>query len=704
MDLGYRVEQKEFCKEVRAFLAENWPPKGKETELSRAEQVYRFLEKATGAGCLLCLVLLAVQPNQVHAQQSTFHGEWRSYASDKANTKYTPLEQIDRDNVSKLSVLWRRPALDPGITERFPDLNPSNVLQATPLMIGGVLYTSNSVGLVEALDAGTGETLWIQEPLYEGFRGMAGRSTRGVAHWSSGSSQRIFSVRGDYLVSMSAETGSLVRDFGDGGKVNLKRDGPPEPFPAGGTSGPIVVGDVVIVGGGGAGSDFPVVKEGIPAEDVRAYDVRTGRLRWTFHVIPQPGEFGFETWEDDSWKIGGAIGAWPPLTVDEELGYVYLPLSSPMHSFYGGHRPGQTLFANSLVCIDAKTGERVWHYQLVHHDLWDYDPASAPVLGDITVDGKPIKAVMQLVKHGFLFVFDRVTGEPVWPIEERPVPPSTTPGERAWPTQPFPTKPAPFDRQGITVDDLIDFTPELRAEALEIVKSYVLGPLFTPPSVAADGHTQGTISVPSALGGANWNGGAFDPETGIFYVPSHTIPWVDDLVRPPALIEATTPYMHGPQAAGPLTSDSDCCAQYEISGPDGLPLVKPPYGRITAIDLSTGEHIWMAPNGDGPRNHPRLRHLNLPPLGQQGRPAPLLTKTLLFIGEGDPVIGGTPKGGGGNKLRAYDKATGDVVWETELTAGTTGAPMSYLWNGKQYIVVAIGGVDHPAQWVALDLP
>ena len=652
----------------------------------------------------LCLCLLGVQADKLHAEQSAFHGEWRSYASDKANTKYTPLAQIDRDNVGKLRVLWRRPALDPGLSETFPDLNPSDALQATPLMLGGVLYTSNSVGLVEALDPGTGETLWVQEPLHEGFRGVAGRSTRGVAHWSSDSSQRIFSVRGDYLVSMSAETGSLVRGFGDGGKVNLKRDGPPEPFPAGGTSGPIVVADVVIVGGGRAGSDFPVVKEGIPAEDIRAYDVRTGRLRWTFHVKPRPGEFGFETWEDDSWKIGGAIGAWPPLTVDEELGYVYLPLSSPMHSFYGGHRPGQTLFANSLVCVDGRTGERVWHYQFVHHDLWDYDPASAPVLGDITVDGKPIKAVMQLTKQGFMFVFDRVTGEPVWPIEERPVAASTTPGERAWPTQPFPTKPAPFDRQGVTVDDLIDFTPELRAEALEIAKQYVLGPLFTPPSVAAPGHTQGTLTLPGAAGGANWNGGAFDPETGIFYVPSHTHPWVNDLVRPPPLLEATTPYMHGPQEAGPLMSVSDCCAQYEIAGPDGLPLVKPPYGRITAIDMNTGEHVWMTPNGDGPRNHPRLRHLNLPPLGQQGRASPLLTKTLLFIGEGDPIIVGTPRGGGGNKFRAYDKATGDVLWETAFEAGTTGAPMSYLWNGKQYIVVAIGGVDHAAEWVALGLP
>ncbi len=647
----------------------------------------------------LCLGLLATQADKVHAQQSAVHGEWRSYGGDGASTKYSPLEQIDRDNVSKLRVLWRRSGVDPKLTETFPDLSPSNDFRATPLMIGGVLYTSNSVGLVEALDPGTGETLWIQEPIHEGFRGVAGRSTRGVAHWSSGSNQRVFSVQGDYLVSMSAETGSLDRGFGDGGKVDLTRDASTTtPFPDGGTSGPIVVGDVVIVGGGG-GADFPVLREGA-AEDIRGYDARTGRLRWTFHVVPRPGEFGSETWEDDSWKLGGAIGAWPPLTVDEELGYLYLPLSSPAHAFYGGHRPGQNLYGNSLVCLDARTGERVWHYQLVHHDLWDYDLASAPVLGDIIVAGKPIKAVMQITKHGFLFVFDRVTGEPVWPIEERPVPASTTPGERAWATQPFPTKPAPFDRQGLTVDDLIDFTPELRAEALEIVKPYVLGPMFTPPSVAAPGHTLGTLTLPGTAGGGNWNGGAFDPETGIFYVASHTHPWLSDLVRPDPLVEATTPYTHG----GSNPEVSTCCQQFEIYGPEGLPLVKPPYGRITAIDMNTGEHVWMAPNGDGPRDHPRLRHLNLPPLGQQGRAAPLLTKTLLFIGEGDPIIISTPWGGGGNKFRAYDKATGSVVWETEFEAGTTGAPMSYLWNGKQYIVVAIGGEDHPAEWVALGLP
>ena len=650
----------------------------------------------------LCLILLVVARADVGAQQEAVRGEWLSYGSDKGNTKYSPLDQINPDNVRDLQILWRRPGVDPQHMEAFPDLNPSNDFRSTPLMVGGVLYASNAVGLVEAFDPGTGRTLWIQEPLEEGFRGVAGRSTRSLAYWRDGSNRRIFAVRGEFLVALSAETGVLLRDFGDGGKVNLNRN-VPRANNFRWSSGPIVAGDVVIIGGGGGGGgDFPMVKEGAP-EDIRAYDLQSGRLRWTFHVVPQPGEFGHETWGDDSWKFVGNIGAWPPVSVDEELGYVYVPLSAPTNSFYGGHRPGQNLFASSLVCLDARTGRRVWHYQLVHHDLWDYDLPAAPVLGDVTVDGELIKAVMQITKQGFLFVFDRVTGEPVWPIEERPVPASTTPGERAWPTQPFPTKPAPFDRQGVTVDDLIDFTPELRAEALEIIEPYVLGPLFTPPSVAAEGHTKGTLSLPGASGAGNWNGGAFDPETGIFYVASHTHPWVHDLVRPPALVEATTPYIHGPpRPTG--GRGGGCCEQYEIYGPEGLPLVKPPYGRITAIDLRDGEQAWMVPNGDGPRDHPRLLHLDLPPLGQQGRAAPLLTKTLLFIGEGDPIIISTPRGGGGNKFRAYDKATGSVLWETELPAGTTGAPMTYMFNGRQYVVVAIGGRDHTAEWVALGLP
>jgi quinoprotein glucose dehydrogenase len=520
-------------------------------------------------------------------------------------------------------------------------------------------------------------------------------------------------------VSVDAGTGRLDPKFGDGGKVSLKRPGPGGPLPDAGTSGPIVVGDVVIVGGGRA--DDISVRKGVATEDIRAFDVRTGRPAWTFHVLPQPGEPERETWENGSTKLAGGMGAWAPLTADEELGYVYIPTGSPMYAFYGGHRPGKNLFANSLVCLDARTGERIWYYQLVHHDLWDYDLASAPVLGDITVDGKPIKAVMQMTKHGFLFVFDRVTGEPVWPIEERPVPASTTPGEHAWPTQPFPTKPPPFERQGVTLDDLIDFTPELRAEALKIVEPYVMGPLFTPPSVVAPNHTRGTLELPGALGGASWSGGAFDPETGVIYILSHTHVHVKDLLRPPPLVDSAIMYAHGPpevyESAIEFTEIEDeqdlmntMNAQnsegdvYLLYGPDGLPLVKPPYGRITAIDLKTGEQLWMAPNGDGPRNHPRLKDLDLPPLGNPGRPAPLLTKTLLFVGEGSSAAASTPRGGGGRKFRAYDKATGEVVWETDLPGGTSGAPMSYLFEGKQYIVVAIGDTDHPAEWVALALP
>ncbi|MDE0001793.1 MAG: PQQ-binding-like beta-propeller repeat protein [Rhodospirillaceae bacterium] len=671
------------------------------------------------AGASLLLILLGVPNAPAVGEGAPQQVEWRHYGSDPAGTKYTPLDQIGPDNVGKLRILWHRPGVDPKLLEAELDLNPYANFIATPIMVDGVLYTSNAVGLVEALHPGTGETIWVQEPIYAGFRGLAGLSTRGVAYWRAGKERRIIAVRGEHLVSLDAATGRLDRAFGDGGKVSLRRAGPTGPLPEGGTSGPVIVGDVIVVGGGRA--DDVTVRKGVASEDIRAYDVRSGRPLWTFHVLPRPGEFGYETWEGDSAKLGGGMGAWTPLTVDEDLGYVYVPTGSPMASFYGGQRPGQNLFANSLVCLDARTGERVWHYQLVHHDLWDYDIASPPVLGEITVNGKRIKAVMQPTKHGFLFVFDRVTGEPVWPIEERPVPVSTTPGERAWPTQPFPTRPAPFERQGVTVADLIDFTPELRDEVLDIVKPYVLGPLFTPPSVAAPGHTQGTLVLPGALGGASWTGAAFDPESGIIYVYSHTHTWVKDLVRPPPLVDSLTMYAHGPPAFAAaamkfsdISSEQDLMATmsdqpeagdvYLAYGPDGLPLVKPPYGRITAIDLNTGEHLWMAANGDGPRDHPRLRHLNLPPLGNAGRPAPLLTKTLLFIGEGSSIQVSAPRDAGGPAFRAYDKQTGEVLWTIDLPAGTTGAPMSYLYRGNQYILVAIGDKRRSAEWIALGLP
>ena len=623
------------------------------------------------------------------------------YTGQDGNTKYVPFDQIDRDNVDQLRVVWRRPAVDPSITNEFPELEPSNSFQSTPLFFEGVLYASNAVGLVEAFDAATGQTLWVQEPVERGFRGVAGRATRGVALWVSPSTgeRRVLSARGEYLYALDAETGEMIETFGEQGRINLRRDNPhASSFRA--PSGVAVVNDVIVVAGtGGGAGDFDSDREGAP-EDVRGFDVRSGELLWTFHVVPRPGEFGNETWEDGSWEVAGAIGAWVPLSVDAELGHVYVPLSAPSPAWYGGYRPGQNLFSNSLVCLDARTGERIWHYQIVHHDLWDYDLPSSPILGDITVDGRQIKAVMQPTKHGLLFTFDRVTGQPVWPIEERPVPASTVPGEVAWPTQPFPTKPAPFDRVGITVDDLIDFTPELRARALEIIELYVLGPVFTPPSLAT-ATSKGTATAPGASGSANWNGGAFDPETGMLYVASHTQVWANDLVPVPP-DEGTAVYRHGPPPEQ-QSGSTGCCSQMELYGPDGLPIVKPPYGRITAIDMNRGEHRWVVPNGDGPRDHPLLRDLDLPSLGASGRGAPLLTKTLLFVGEGDPILVATPQYMGGNGFRAYDKATGAVVWTMEFEAGTTSAPISYMHEGKQYIVVAIGGRDHPAEFVALAL-
>jgi glucose dehydrogenase len=641
---------------------------------------------------VLCLGLVAVGTVLVVTQGKATDGEWRSYGGDKSFTRYSPLAQVTRDNVRQLRIAWRRPAVDPRITAAFPDLSPSAYLRSTPIILNGVLYAPNAVGLIEAFQPATGKTVWVQEPIEGGLAGVAGQSTRGVDTWASGSDQRLLSVRGDYLYALNVQTGRLYPNFGDLGRVNLKRTDPFAAAHFSWTSGPLVVGEVVIVAGAGGGAgDLGVTKEAAP-EDVRAFDVRTGRLRWTFHVRPREGEFGLDTWGNDSWKFSGSMGAWVPLTADEQLGYVYLPLSAPPNSLYGGHRPGQNLFSDSLVCLNAKTGERVWHFQMVHHDLWDYDNVNAPILGEITVNGKRIKAVMQPSKTGFLYVFDRVTGTPVWPIEERPVPASTVPGEQAWPTQPFPTKPPAFDRQGLTENDLIDFTPELKAEALAIARQYRLGPLFTPPSlVAAD--NKGTIAMPGTAGGGNWHTGAFDPETGIFYAVSHTIPWVNGVEK------SADPVAYG--YAPPARVNGE---RLEVYGPHGLPLTKPPYGRITALDLNRGEQAWMVPNGDGPRNHPLLKDLHLPPLGIPGRPTPLLTKTLLFLGEGSDAITAVPIGGWGNTFRAYDKRTGQVLWAMEFPAGTTGGPMTYLSNGKQYIVVPIGGKEHAAEWVALTLP
>jgi quinoprotein glucose dehydrogenase len=640
------------------------------------------------------------------AQQGARGGEWTRYNGDSGATKYTPLDQIDRDNVSQLRVVWRRPAVDPGLSSRLPDFSYSNNFRATPLMIGGVLYSPNGIGLVEAFHPGTGKTLWVQEPFAdEPGQGLRGDSTRSVTHWTDGTEQRLFVVRGEYLIALDPRTGQPLNAFGEKGRVNLRPGLGPRATQYAWTGAAHVCRDVVIVGVGLGGSmtDRPMRMEAAPGV-VQAFDVRTGKPRWTFNPIPQPGEVGNETWEKDSWSYSGEANLWSVVSSDEEQGLAYLPMTAPTNDMYGGHRLGDNVFANTLVCVRCLTGERVWHFQIVHHDLWDYDLPAAPILADITVEGRPIKAVVQLTKQAFAFVFDRTTGKPIWPIEERPVPPSETPGERTARTQPFPAKPPPFDRQGVTIDDLIDFTPELRAEAVKLLKYYRIGPVFTPPTVRGEGRDgiRGTIQLPGSVGGADWQSGAFDPETGILYVQSITGPFTADIVKGDPKI-SNLKYVSGTRAWTP--------------GPEGLPLLKPPYGRITAIDLNNGDRVWMVPNGEGPRNHPLLRSLNLPWLGNPGRSSPLVTKTLLFVGEGDPIMAtlgsrlrpemppSLAPGAGGRKFRAYDKATGAMLWETELPAGTTGAPMTYMYEGRQYVLLAIGSTEpRSAEFVALGLP
>jgi quinoprotein glucose dehydrogenase len=572
-------------------------------------------------------------------------------------------------------------------------------------MIDGVLYSPNGVGLVEAFDAVTGKTLWVQKPFEATMKEAAGQSSRGVDYWRKGSDQRIVSVRGEYLYEMDARTGAARSDFGTGGRVSLNRH-TPDGAPYFGFNGPIIVNDVIIVGGNGGGKtgfgygDGGPEKESSP-EDIRGYDVRTGRQLWAFHILPHAGEPGHDTWGGGSADFVGNMGAWAPLSADESLGYVYVPLSAPTNSYYGGHRPGNNLYANSLVALNARTGKLVWYFQMVHHDLWDYDNASPPALGEITVDGRRIKAVMQPNKTGFLFVLDRVTGKPVWPIVERPVPPAILPGEQTSPTQPFPTKPPAFDRQGITPDDLIDFTPALRAEAQKIFDEHVTGPLFTPPSLdngKEPGGKKGTLAAPSAWGSGNWNTGAFDPERGIYYAVSMTLPGVYPLVKPTDP-KATIGYEFPEGRDGGSWTPPPLYGP----GPQGLPLLKPPYGRITALDLNTGEKLWTVANGDGPRNHPLLQDLHLPPLGSIGRPVPLLTRSLLFVGESSNALFGAAGVSGSSQFRAYDKVTGRVVWETTLPAGTTGGPVTYAVRGRQFIVVPIGGKDYGAGWVALSL-
>ena len=639
-------------------------------------------------GMLVVVWLCWTQP--AVAQHGATGGEWPAYAGDPGSTKYSPLDQIGPENVQDLRVAWRWQSVDHDLAEADPQLRFNPTLLVTPLMVGGQLFMSTNLGQAAAIDPATGETIWVYAALDDGAGRPRGGPTRGVGFWRDAErdDERIFLVSGEQLVALDAKTGELLREFGEGGKVNL-RDGVPHLEEFRWNAAPVVCRDTIIIGI--STRDRPEVKEQVPGY-VRGFDAVTGQLKWVFNPVPGPGEFGYETWEDGSWEYTGSSNVWTVMSADEELGYAYLPTATPTNDYYGGHRPGDNLFAESLVCLECETGRRVWHYQLVHHGLWDYDTPSAPILADLTVDNRPIKAVVQVTKQAFTYVFDRVTGEPVWPIEERPVPQSDVPGERSSPTQPFPTRPAPFDRQGISVNDLIDFTPELRAEALTIFSRYRSGPIYTPPSVRDEspGGTLGTLQLPSYVGGANWTGVAYDPETQMLYVPSVTVP-IQIWLRETDPNVSTFRYVRGSRNVW-------------IDGPRGLPLVKPPWGRITAIDLSTGEHVWMVPNGPGPRDHLALQDLALPWLGTPGRAAPLLTKTLLFLGEGSPSLVVVPPHGGGRMFRAYDKNTGRVLWQTELSAGTSGAPMTYMHDGKQYIAVVVSDRDHEGELVAFATP
>jgi len=667
-------------------------------------------------------LLVAAAVTSMSAQYGTKNGEWRAYAGEPGSTKYSPLDQINKDNAKNLRIAWRFKTDNYGIR---PDYN----MQSTPVMVNGVLYAQ--VGMrraVVALDPETGEQLWMWR-MDEGKRGeVAPRlgSGRGVAYWTDGKGdERIFSVTpGYHLVALNAKNGIPVQGFGRNGVVDLKTelDQPGLDLITAdiGLNAPPAVGNnVVVVGAAHTPGSAPRTKENVKGY-VRGFDVRTGKRLWIFHTIPQPGEAGNETWENDSWSYTGNAGNWGAITIDEAANRVYLATEMATGDYYGGHRPGANLFTDCVVSLDLNTGKRYWYFQSIHHDIWDWDFPSPGILMDINVNGKPIKAIAVPSKQGWLYTFDRMTGEPVWPIVERPVEKGNVPGEWYSPTQPFPTRPAPYDRQGVSDDDLIDWTPELKAEARRIAGLHKIGPIFTPPIVAGQDGKAGTLMLPNATGGANWEGGAFDPETGIVYIFSTTNPTRLSLITDPA--RSNMNYIQGGGGGGDGDGRAAGAgrvgrggaadtppARGRVAMPPmtvfGLPLIKPPYGRVTAINMNTGEHVWMQPIGDTPdniKNHERLKGVTIPRTGRGGRLGIMLTKTLLFAGERGPLV--NVNGQEGSWFRSYDKATGAIVSETLLPANTTGVPMTYMVNKKQYIVVAVSAAGKPAEFVALALP
>ena len=638
---------------------------------------------------LLSFIILIVTP--VSPQHGAPNGDWPYWGGDAGSTRYSALDQINKDNVKDLEIAWRWYSANYGPIPEF-------YFRATPLEVGGVLYTvAGERRAAVAIDAGTGETLWMwrmkNNPRWE--KSPRRFSGRGLSYTEVNGKGRIIVVTpGYYMVMLDAATGRPVDKFGKNGIIDLQEGLGYEVDPVHGIdpkyglithgSPPIVVNGIIVVGNSHGRGYYPKQKENIPGH-IRGYDVRTGKQLWIFHVIPKPGEYGHDTWEGDSWTYTGNISSWATLSADPELNIVYIPTDCPTGDYYGGHRHGDNLYGTALVALNVKTGKRIWHQQFVKHDIWNYDTPTAPNLLDIRVKRKKIKAIVQATKQGWAYVFDRKTGKPVWPMEERKVPASDVPGEKTSPTQLYPTWPLPFELQEVTVDELIDFTPELRAQAVELASKYRMGPIFTPPSLAEDPEdgTQGTFVMPGANGGANIPGGAVvDPETGIFYVASEKRHSVIRLVNDPE--KSKMNYI----SLGPGG----------IRGPQGLQLLKPPYSRIVAIDMNTGKHLWNIPNGNTPKSlkeHPALEGVDIPQTGNMAHAGLVITKTLLFSGEGR---------GGDPWFRAYDKKTGEVVAEIELPAQTNHPPMTYMHNGKQYIVMPVAATGHPAELVALALP
>jgi quinoprotein glucose dehydrogenase len=568
-------------------------------------------------------------------------GDWAITGSDPGNSRYSALDQINRDNVARLDVAW---------TYRTGDAPAGghSQIQATPIVVDGVLYTTTPALAVVALRADSGTLIWRFDPFAN--RSRESHVNRGVARWTDGRDERIFFAAGRRLYALDARSGRPVPSFGDSGWIDLAaglgRDIGDELV---GATTPGVVYTDLLIQGTRVGEE-----EGSAPGHVRAYDVRTGAIRWTFHTIPRPGELGYDTWPPDAWKSAGGANSWAGMSVDTARGIVYVPTGSATPDFYGGGRIGANLFANTLLALDAPSGRRLWHFQTVHHDLWDRDLPAAPTLLTVTRDGARVDAVAQITKSAFVFVFDRASGKSLFPIEERAAPPSDLTGEQTWPTQPFPLAPQPFARQAITEADLADLSPNARAGVLRRFRTLRWSGLYTPPS------REGSIVLPGFDGGGEWGGAAVDPETGVLYVNASDVPWI-------AAMRETK------RAASP----------YEFAGYErwrdsaGFPAIKPPWGTLTAIDLNTGEHRWRITLGE----HAALRARGMPPTGTEHYGGPIVTAGgLLFIAA-------TQDG----QFRAFDKATGNLLWETALPAPGYATPATYSVRGKQYVVIAAGG-------------